>query len=312
MKDPERHHYLPEFYQKRWAADNKVKVYRKFNGRLSINSLAPKAIGFVRNLYATDEIEGLDRQLIERDVLRRIDNDAARSLRYFENNLRGSGDKRLTFAWTQFLLTLLHRSPNRISEIRKSIPEYAPTIFDEIREKFPDEPEEKIREILTEKRVHEGVYQSLIQQLFVSSNVGNVIQNMNWCIIEVKNTKFDFLTSDKPLMTSNGLGLTNSFLILPVGRRSLFVACHDKRIADHLIDRPPNELVQLVNDVVVRQATMFVIAYDERQTRFIDNRLLVASRQPVLDPLNEARWEFAGLFKPQEIKKTYIDIEEQG
>jgi hypothetical protein len=311
LKDPERHHYLPEFYQKRWASNEKVKVYRKFNGRLYINALAPKAIGFVRNLYATDEIEGLDRQLIERDVLRRIDNDAARSLRYFENNLHSSDDRRLIFAWTQFLLTLLHRAPNRISEIRKSIPEYAPTIFDEIREKFPYESEEKIRTVLTERRVHEGVYQNLIQHLFVSSNVGNVIQNMNWCIIEVRNTKFEFLTSDKPLMTSNGLGLTNSFLILPVGRNALFVACHDKRIAVHLMNHPPNELVQLVNDAVVRQATMFVIAYDERQTRFIDNRLLVVARQPILDPLNEARWEFAGLFKPQEIKKTYIDIEEQ-
>jgi hypothetical protein len=311
LQDPERHHYLPEFYQKRWADNNKVKVYRKFAERLYINALAPKAIGFVRNLYATDEIEGLDRQLIERDVLRRIDNDAARSLRYFETNLRGSGDKRLIFAWTQFLLTLLHRSPNRISEIRKSIPDYAPTIFGEICEKFPDEPEEKIREILTERRVHEGVYQSLIQQLFVSSNVGNVIQNMNWCIIKVRNTKFDFLTSDKSLMTSNGLGLTNSFLILPVGRTTLFVACHDKRIADHLVGLPPNNLVEMINDVIVGQATKFVIFYDERQTRFIDNRLLVGSRQPVLDPLNEARWEFAGLFKPEEIRKTYIDVGEQ-
>ena len=31
MSDPKRHHYLPEFYQRRWVnADNEVTVYRRF------------------------------------------------------------------------------------------------------------------------------------------------------------------------------------------------------------------------------------------------------------------------------------------
>lgn len=311
MNAPKRHHYLPEFYQKRWTVGGKIKVYRRFSQGLSINSKSPKAVGFEFNLYATEDLEGLDRYLIEREVLRNIDNDAARSLFYFESNLSASPDQRLIFAWTQFLLTLLHRSPGRIAEIKKSISVAAPSIFDDVKAAYPNIADDEIARILTDKKVREGVYQSLLQQLFFSVNVGTAIQKMNWCIIKVNSSKHEFLTCDKPLISSNGLVFNNSFLILPITRNSLFVACHDKRIGEYFTSLPPNKMVALVNDIIVRQAEKFVISSNETQTRFIENRLLVQSRQPNRDAHNEVRWEIPGLFRLEELKRLDLGLKEE-
>jgi hypothetical protein len=269
-------------------------------------SKAPKATGWKKDLYATDEIEGLDRYFIEREVLRPIDNDAARSLRYLKTYSHGPTDARLNSAWTRFLLTLLYRSPAQIDDLRRSIPEHAPTIFSDVKEQFPHIPDEKIHQILAAKNTHEGAYQNLLRGLFTEGEVARSIRNMLWCVIKLGKTRFDLLTSDQPLILSNGLGWSNSFLILPIGPQNLFVACHDKRIGDHILEMPAKELVETINDIVVRQAEEFVIARDEKQHRFIENRFMVSSVAPRRDPRNQTRWEFSGLFRMEEIRRIVL------
>ncbi len=53
MSIPKKHHYLPEFYLKRWANDGKVVQYiriPKANGKLDYQFYAPGEAGCEENL----------------------------------------------------------------------------------------------------------------------------------------------------------------------------------------------------------------------------------------------------------------------
>lgn len=49
---PRRHHYLPEFYQRKWRdQDKQVERYELINGKVVRRRVFPSAAGFQENLY---------------------------------------------------------------------------------------------------------------------------------------------------------------------------------------------------------------------------------------------------------------------
>ncbi len=301
MVEPRRHHYLPEFYQKNWAIQGKCKVYRRYGTKVSVVSRAPKAVGFELDLYATAPVEDVDRHLLERVILSRIDNDAARALRFLLKNDGAPSDPRLFHAWTRFLLSLLHRAPSRIRDIRQSLDIKTQEIINDLRSKYPELRDSRERDLINAQTV-ETAYQGLIHDLLTSTVLGPVIHDMSWSIISPPDRSFTFLTSDRPLIRSDALGKRSSFLILPVGPKRLFVACADKRVSDWLAKLTPKKLMETMNDIVVRQAERFVLASDEAQSRFVENRLMVPGKAPSRDPSGEITWTFPGLFEPWELQ----------
>jgi len=62
-------------------------------------------------------------------------------------------------------------------------------------------------------------------------------------------------------------------LALPIGPRTLFVASNQQAIVDDVAGRKPDDIVRFVNDRVVKQARNFVLGTDDKQLRFVSNRL---------------------------------------
>jgi hypothetical protein len=51
MSDPEKHHYLPVFYLKQWAAlDGRVIRYFRPNSQVVAHPIAPKNTGYEQGL----------------------------------------------------------------------------------------------------------------------------------------------------------------------------------------------------------------------------------------------------------------------
>ncbi len=76
-QEPRRHHYVPQWYLRRFASDGKVAVFDLQAGRLRLQS--PRSVAFVDGLYDIDHAE-LPRRTTER-LLSNIENLAARALR---------------------------------------------------------------------------------------------------------------------------------------------------------------------------------------------------------------------------------------
>jgi hypothetical protein len=78
--------------------------------------------------------------------------------------------------------------------------------------------------------------------LIDNPNVGRHINSMIWGVIGTEKSSFEFLTSDRPLIMTNGLDNPSSYLILPIGPRRIFVAVKSKETFDNLQNSRPTLL----------------------------------------------------------------------
>src|ERR1700733_3903475 len=120
MSDPEKHHYLPVFYLKQWAAlDGRVIRYYRPHREVVAHQIAPKYTGYEQGLYSLDGYKAERRNIVEKNFMApEVDDPAVAPLRIF---LKRRPVSELTLplkqAWTRFLMSLHVRNPGRIEQI---------------------------------------------------------------------------------------------------------------------------------------------------------------------------------------------------
>ena len=79
-----KHHHVPQFLLKSWAAarDGKVEVFHLDIPHIRSSRRTPEYTGYEDDLYAFDQpqVFGLERQALEEDHFRHVDDRAARVL----------------------------------------------------------------------------------------------------------------------------------------------------------------------------------------------------------------------------------------
>lgn len=282
MSDPRKHHYVPQFYLKRWAGeDRRVSDYRRFDGKLVHRRRFPSETGFEIELYSVrTQTDPTRRQAVEKRLMSRIDNAAARALDYMDETLAPPDDTDRRNGWTRFLLSLIYRSPTQVARLREKILEHRDGIlagladrYDELRaETDPETFEEYVER--DRGHIDEESFAVLMNRLTNSEWVGTTLIRMTWGVMAWKQVRHGFLTGDIPIMISDGLGHRNSFVMLPIGPSTLFIAATRREVIDAFANQDATTLERAVNDAIVRQARQVVITRDPTQHRFIDNRLL--------------------------------------
>lgn len=81
-----------------------------------------------------------------------------------------------------------------------------------------------------------------------------------------------FLTSDRPIIRTNGLAQKGGHIALPIGPRLLFIGSHDTDFLDALLHADQTCLVKECNRQIVEGASRFVYGVDQSQLRFVQNR----------------------------------------
>jgi len=96
---------------------------------------------------------------------------------------------------------------------------------------------------------------------------------MRWNVLTVTNPIHTFLTSDRPVVMTDGVNRWDSFIIVPIGPTQAFVAVNTIEMERHLQGLSVEKFMILLNDRVSRQACDFVYGDDDKQLRFVDKRL---------------------------------------
>lgn len=96
---------------------------------------------------------------------------------------------------------------------------------------------------------------------------------MVWAVEKLPSPKHGLLTSDFPLMISNGLGLPEAFVILPLSPNQYFIAANTMPAILQFREQIGPRLEIGFNDAVVSNAAELVIGADDGHSRFVDNRL---------------------------------------
>jgi hypothetical protein len=275
---PKRHHYIPVFYTKRWAraADGKIVEWSRPHKEVVPRFVHPAGTGYLDRLYEMAGLGPAFAQQIEELFFKPVDSLASDALTLLEGGPQDHAWKRkLRSAWTRFLLSLLLRCPEDIEAIRhywavdfkKTTPEsearYAaarseddPLTFAEYLDGIPN--------VETEK----SLFRSLLS-LVDNQNVGAFINQMHWHVVDTSSHREQLLTSDRPVIRTNGIKEPGGHIALPIGPNLLFIAANDPVVIDQIARVPTKELVRASNAAVVEGAHRFVYSRDTAQENFI-------------------------------------------
>jgi len=81
------------------------------------------------------------------------------------------------------------------------------------------------------------------------------------------------LSSDRPVIMSNGLVYRGSFIIVPIGPRFVFLAVKGEAEEAQFHELPAANLVEFINHTVCWQARDYVWGVDNGLMTFVDERL---------------------------------------
>src|SRR5258708_2102701 len=111
--------------------------------------------------------------------------------------------------------------------------------------------------------------------LMDSERVGEFLNRMVWEAIAIEYPQFPMLTSDRPLIMTNGLADPRSHILLPISPNRVFVAASRPETMDQIVQRANDQkrFIRTINDLIARQARKYVYGTDDRQLRFVENRL---------------------------------------
>ena len=262
MRPPRKHHYIPEWLLSRWRQDFEgEKVIWEFRrqgpeNRLTARYRHPGAAGYQRDLYTLPRKPENEAAKIETDLLQVIDDRGAKAVALAENNqAAGPSDK---MGLVQFMLSMLHRSPERIAflerGLKKSLVQNAA---------FQNEDSSVFRAGALD------VFVDLLQSDLMISRM----MELSTFVIRLDEPALDLMISDASLMMSNGLVGRNAFIMLPTSPRTLIMLAEDDALPKHMVSHSGKIISRAINDAVVAQAKSVVFATNRKQERFIDNRL---------------------------------------
>jgi Protein of unknown function (DUF4238) len=111
-----------------------------------------------------------------------------------------------------------------------------------------------------------------VQRIIDSPLMGGHLNQMRWSVVSFRNERHTFLTSDRPIIMTNGMVKPDNHLAIPIGPRMLFIATNTVEMERTIRNMNARQLMEQVNNRVVSQARKYVWGIDDTQLRFVRNR----------------------------------------
>ena len=279
MSIPRDHHYLPQFYLERWASGGEVVRYVRPRGAahpVDCRRKPPSAIAYERDLYRLADVDDArDSQALELTLFQLIDDRAAKAIQKIENGEQGTGQDRV--ALSQFMVSLLHRSPARLAAIREELAKQidgAP---------YADLEGEEYRNVL------KATANRLLARLVESADAASIVSKFKTFKIDVSGSSKKLMTSDRPITLSALLVSPDAFMVMPYAPHRLLILAHREEIVRSFSTQDPDVLVNGINRAVVEQSVDVVIAADTHAKRMVENLFLRPQPDHELDSIGLIR-----------------------
>lgn len=217
----QKHHYVPVFYLRQWAgADGRLCEFSRPHATVRPRMKHPDATGYVRGLYTMDGVADALADVFENRFLSIADGTAALALRIMldRNVIPPPREKA---AWARFILTLWHRTPEGVARLRERIEQFyagdeeSRRVYANLRR--PSDPETLEAFIdLDRRRMTSESLTRLMLNIMQSEYVATRIMNMSWHVGKLTGFRYKLLTSDRPIVMTNGIGHDRSHIIMPL------------------------------------------------------------------------------------------------
>jgi Protein of unknown function (DUF4238) len=289
MSLPRKHHYNPQFALRRWVgSDGMLCEMRRINGVVTPRRRHPSRTGMMRDLYRVEGVAEEVSQDLEIKFMSPLDNSAAVVLDRLITGKPLEPEQRL--AWARYLLSMLFRHPDSVETIKTHMAEIWREGTDALEADFAEMQAARGLPVTTlaeetAKRDPGAAGKSaanMIADIIGNGRAVPDIAAMPWVCVDVSQSKFSLLTSDRSLVMSAGLSDPLCYLALPLSPHRLFVASHDDRYAKTLPGAAHTLIVKAMNRDVVRQAREFVWGTDDDQLAFVRKHIRTSPDRVIL------------------------------
>jgi len=277
----QKHHYIPKFYLKQWAGDDgRLCEFSKPHDIVKARMTHPGGTGFLRGLYTFPTLPVALASALEQRFLMRTDNEACAALSQLLH-----GDANLNAAqrcaWSRFIMTLIHRTPEALDRYAAKIALEYPTFLEEALADLPDHLREatspdairRLRSGLSEADLERMLFGSL-QTMMDSEFLGTALNSMLMGVLEFHDSHHLLHTSDRPMVMSNGLNRPDAELSIPISPRRIVVMANNMEMLKKIEAMARSGgLAQRINNRMARQARKYVYGTDARALKFIESRL---------------------------------------
>jgi len=282
MSDPDRHHFLPQFYLARWGNEKgEISTYSRKRGKIYVREYAPKSIASERGLYALRGVAPDHCNAIERDYMApEVDDPAAKALRVLLSDMKAGLPMDLRMAWVRFLMSLLVRLPSRLKTLQddasatlKAEFSRAPEDYERLRR--PSDP--PTLSDFVEQRGLGGLIEdfgtTLLPGLIELPQMQADIARMDWRVLHFRDGPYGFVTSDFPICMLPGLGSPECLISLPLSPTAIFLASYSSELLDKLDALQPPALIDEANRIAIQSAQEYVYADNRQYLALIDGLL---------------------------------------
>lgn len=279
---PRKHHYIPVFYLRPWCRkkDARLAQFHRVGPtkRLFKKWVCPTETGYKEHLYTLPNLEPENQNWLETEFLGLVDRNSAEA----RNKLIAHEDLSpdLRDSWCRFIMSMIHRNPEKIAEISKvwyegydDLTRRLEPRYDELRQEG-DPPNYAAYVVSQKQGTKERLFANLIKGMMDSEPIGLALNNMKWAVWDFPHTWRTLMTSDRPIVMPHGLAHDDSYVGVALSPRHMFIACNNRERYDFILrDISGEKLVAAHNEAVVRQAKDYVYAASHFEESFVDSRL---------------------------------------
>lgn len=212
--------------------------------------------------------------------MRRTDDLASRAMRVLLKGAKTDLPVDIMSGWSRFILSLLMRNPDFVSRLKIQVRARYAGQMEELRAKYsawklPDDPEtfEEFQAKMEPSSLDKAGA-IFLQDIIDHRRLGAHINGMQWMMFTLQAPPHTLLTGDRPVVMSNGIGHSGSFIMLPVTPTHFFLAVNQEEVIQRVQALlAGGKLVTLLNNAIARQAQRYVYGTDDLQLQFVKNRL---------------------------------------
>lgn len=267
-----KHHYIPQFYLRPWQGDdNRLQEFKRgYQNQVVTRRVFTKQTGYAPNLYTLPGATEETKQNVEKAFMALLDNEAVKARDMMLND-QIPADPKTRESWTRFVLSMVFRNPEEMEKFKVSFRNELRKPDTKVQEEYdrlkdPEDPT-TFEEWLMQNRP-ERVERSAIltmTNLVQRNNVNYLLRTMHWRVIDVGEVSRRLMTSDRPIVMSNGMVQYGGHFALPISPTKLFLACATVQFANEFCAMATSKMVREVNKLVVGQGRKFVYAEDATQ-----------------------------------------------
>ena len=303
MSKKGRHHYIPVFYLKQWAEDNgQVCEFSKPYDRVKPRRTHPDGTGYYDGLNTVEGLPPDEAQFLEEVFFKIADDAAARALRILFTPSPWSLTRVERSGWSRFILSLMIRNPQSVRKHKEVALALFRKVLSRIEESYardhgPNDPPTYAEYARIHGPNPEGrTIVRVLQSLFDNAEIGRQINSMRWLVLSARFPRFPLLTSDRPVLITNGIGLPNAKIILPISPSHIFLATNNAETENKIraVWRS-GDAIPAINDRVASQSRKYVYGTDDKQLSFVSKRLGLSHTADPLENLS-AEALIAGAF----------------